>query len=129
MLCLCFEKEVRPRGEVANTSVCLPTGDVPKGHLSYGRCPEGTQNSNMYCVYILKSEKNSDIYIGSTENLEKRFKLHNDGEVRSTKAYRPWIILEFQTCGSRSKAVQLERFLKTGQQKEILKRKYGHVVK
>ena len=77
-----------------------------------------------YYVYILKSEKNGDIYVGSTEELEKRITLHNKGRVRSTKAYKPWFLLESRVCDSRSEAVQLERFLKTGQQKELLRRKY-----
>lgn len=77
-----------------------------------------------YFVYVIKSLKNSDLYVGSTENLENRLKKHNSGKVRSTKAYKPWEILEFRECESRSEAVQLERFLKTGQQKEILRKKY-----
>ena len=36
-------------------------------------------------VYILRSEKNGDIYIGSSEDVENRFKRHNSGLVRSTK--------------------------------------------
>ena len=83
----------------------------------------------MYFVYILKSLKNNDIYIGSTENVIKRFNLHNKGKVKSTKAYRPWQLLNKEEFNSRSDAVKRERFLKTGQQKEILKRKYGHVAK
>jgi putative endonuclease len=80
-----------------------------------------------YFVYILKSKKNSDIYIGSTEDVQIRFVHHNRGRVKSTKAYRPWILLETKACMTRSEAVQLELFLKTGQQKEILRKKYGHV--
>ncbi len=77
-----------------------------------------------FWIYILKSLKNNDIYVGSTENLEKRVSLHNGGRVRSTKANIPWLILEKRRCNSRSEAVQLERFLKTGQQKEMLRKKY-----
>ncbi len=83
----------------------------------------------MYFVYILKSKVNDDIYIGSTADLKNRLNLHNFGKVRSTKAYRPWKLLESMECSSRSDAVKLERFLKTGQQKELLKEKYGHVAK
>ena len=83
----------------------------------------------MYFVYILRSLKNNDIYVGSTENITKRFILHNKGKVKSTKTYRPWQLLEKKEFNSRSDAVKCERFLKTGQQKEILKRKYGHVAK
>ena len=82
-----------------------------------------------YYVYILRSMKNGDIYIGSTAYLLKRIKKHNVGNVKSTKGYRPWELLEYRKFNSRSKAVKQEKFLKTHQQKEILKKKYGLVAK
>jgi len=78
-----------------------------------------------YYVYILRSLKNNDIYIGSTDNLIRRVKLHNQGKVKSTKAYKPWKLLEYTEFTTRSEAVRYERFLKTGRQKEILKKKYN----
>jgi len=78
-----------------------------------------------YYVYVLKSQKNGDLYIGSTDNVENRFRLHNSGKVKSTKGYRPWLLLEYKTCSNRPEAVRLERFLKTGQQKELLRKKYN----
>ena len=83
----------------------------------------------MYYVYVLVSSKNGDLYVGSTENLENRFLLHNAGKVKSTKAYRPWKLLGFEELKSRNEAVRKERFLKNHQQKEILKKKYGAMVK
>ncbi|MEK7147040.1 MAG: GIY-YIG nuclease family protein [Patescibacteria group bacterium] len=78
----------------------------------------------MYYVYFLKSFKNNDLYIGSTNDLKKRINQHNNGKVKSTQFYKPWKLLGYETCNSRSEAVKREKFLKTGQQKEILKRKY-----
>ena len=83
----------------------------------------------MYYVYFLTSLTNQDLYIGSTENLEKRVILHNDGRVKSTKAYKPWKLSDYEVYNTRSEAIKRERFLKTGQQKEILKKKYGRVAK
>ena len=82
-----------------------------------------------YYTYILKSLVNNDIYIGSSEDLNKRLNVHNQGKVKSTKAYRPWILLEYEAYNSRSEAFRRERFLKTGQQKELLKKRYGAVAK
>jgi len=79
----------------------------------------------MYYVYFLKSLKNNDLYIGSTENLENRVILHNTGKVKSTQFYRPWQLLGYEVYNSRSEAVGRERFLKSHQQKEILKKRYG----
>lgn len=77
-----------------------------------------------YYTYVLISLINNDIYIGSTENLYKRIELHNNGMVKSTKGYKPWKLLEYHEFNLRNEAVKKERFLKTGQQKELLKKKY-----
>ncbi|MBW3568984.1 GIY-YIG nuclease family protein [Candidatus Parcubacteria bacterium] len=77
-----------------------------------------------YYVYILKSRVNGDLYVGSTANVINRLRLHNDGKVKSTKGYRPWVLLETRVCATRTDSMSLERFLKTGQQKELLRQKY-----
>lgn len=82
-----------------------------------------------YYIYVLKSLVNGDIYVGSTEDVEKRFQLHNQGKVKSTKGYRPWTLLKSEEFRARSEAVRRERFLKTGQQKEKLRREHGVVAK
>lgn len=79
-----------------------------------------------YYVYILKSMKNGDVYVGSTENVKNRVSMHNAGKVKSTKGYRPWMLLRTERYDTRSEAVRREMFLKTGQQKEMLRRKYGN---
>lgn len=78
-----------------------------------------------YYVYILKSQSNGDLYVGSTANMPNRLRLHNSGKVKSTKAYRPWLLLETRSCQSRAEAMSLERHLKTGQQKELLRKEYS----
>jgi len=78
----------------------------------------------MFYVYILKSSKNNDIYVGSTSDLDNRLKLHNSGKVRSTTANRPWQLIEYYEFNSRSEPFRKEMFYKTGQQKEILRKKY-----
>jgi len=78
----------------------------------------------MFFTYILKSQVNNDIYVGSTENVENRLEKHNSGKVRSTKAYRPWKMISIEEFSSRSEAFKREHFLKTGQQKELLRKKY-----
>ena len=79
----------------------------------------------MYYVYFLKSLKNGDLYIGSTQNVQSRLALHNLGKVRSTKAYTPWQLLGLEEFSTRSEAFKREMFLKNHQQKELLKNKYS----
>jgi len=78
----------------------------------------------MFYVYFLKNASNDRIYIGSTENLSIRVDRHNKGLVRSTKAYKPWTLIGHEKYSTRSEAMKRELFLKTGQQREILRKKY-----
>ncbi len=83
----------------------------------------------MYYVYFLQSIKNGDLYVGSTENVRLRFWQHNSGKVRSTKANRPWQLLDYQEFPTRGIAMKKEKFYKSHQQKGLLKIKYGLVAK
>jgi putative endonuclease len=67
----------------------------------------------MYYVYILKSQKDGNLYKGSTQNLEKRVKQHNAGRVFSTKSRRPFDLIYFETFLSRSEAFSRELFFKS----------------
>ncbi len=80
-----------------------------------------------YFAYVLKSQIRGFIYVGSTQNVDKRILLHNQGKVRSTKAYRPWQLLEVHSFDTRSEAVRYELFLKQHQRKEKLKYKYQNI--
>jgi putative endonuclease len=77
-----------------------------------------------YYTYVLLSQKNKRLYVGSTENLEKRIERHNKGRVKSTKAGRTWKLLEKQIFSSRSEAYRYEMFLKTHQQRNLTKKRH-----
>ncbi len=98
---------------MANAAVCLPTGDLP----------QADKTPMKFYAYALVSLKNNDIYIGSTEDLDNRIRLHNKGKIKSTKSNRPWKLLEYHKFNTRSEAFKYEKFLKNHQQKEVLKRK------
>ena len=59
-------------------------------------------------VYILISLKDNQRYIGSTNNLEQRFKRHNQGRVKSTTNRRPLKLYAYQVCNNITEAKQLE---------------------
>uniref|UniRef100_A0A832DFZ2 GIY-YIG nuclease family protein n=1 Tax=Ignavibacterium album TaxID=591197 RepID=A0A832DFZ2_9BACT len=75
---------------------------------------------NFY-TYILKSVYFNRFYYGHTHNLYERLKIHNYGKVRSTKAFRPWIIHYYESFSSRSEAYQRELFFKSAEGKLWLK--------
>jgi putative endonuclease len=66
-----------------------------------------------YFAYILKSQSHGNYYYGSCENLEKRFKEHNSGQVKYTKGRRPWVIHYFEIFETRSEAQKREYFFKS----------------
>lgn len=93
--------------------------------VSLREIPRSGTKPNMFYVYFLRSLKNNDLYIGSTENVRERLFLHNAGKVKSTKAYRPWELLECREFKTRSEAVNQERFFKNHQQKDLIKKRYN----
>ena len=68
----------------------------------------------MFYVYVLKSEKDGKLYVGQTENLEKRVKLHNSGLVKSTKHRTPFKLIHSANFVTRAEARWQERKWKTG---------------
>ncbi len=44
----------------------------------------------MYYVYILKSQKDNNLYYGSTNDLRRRLLEHNKGANKSTKGRKPF---------------------------------------
>lgn len=67
-----------------------------------------------YYVYILESKKDSELYVGCTNNLQKRIKEHNDGLVFSTKLKKPYIIIHYEAFLDKKDAFVREKWLKTG---------------
>jgi len=66
----------------------------------------------MYFVYILKSKKNNKLYIGCTDNLNKRLQEHNKGLSQATKPYIPWISVYYEAYLSQREAYHREHNLK-----------------
>ncbi len=82
-------------------------------------------NKLMYYTYVLDSEKNNRLYVGSSGDLQKRLAEHNNGEVKSTKAYCPWEIVYYEAHRNKTLARKAEIFYKTSQGRRQLKKKLG----
>jgi putative endonuclease len=77
----------------------------------------------MHRLYILRSIRFKKNYTGVTKNIEKRLKKHNAGLVKSTKHWRPWIVIYSEIHNTLSDAKKREWFLKCTPQGEKLKKK------
>jgi putative endonuclease len=75
----------------------------------------------MYFVYILKSQIRKYFYVGLTNNAERRFQQHQAGRERTTRAYRPFELVQVEMYATRQEARKREKYLKSGIGKEWLK--------
>jgi putative endonuclease len=76
----------------------------------------------MFHVYVLQSEATGRLYVGYSSDLVRRLGQHNHGVTKSTKNRGPWRLVHQEAFGTRSEAMRRERFLKSGQGREELKR-------
>lgn len=79
----------------------------------------------MFYVYVLQSKLNGRFYTGSTNDLRKRLKLHNDGKSNYTKKHKPYIIIYYEACINEQDARSRELYLKSGMGKRYLKNRLG----
>ena len=75
----------------------------------------------MYCVYVLISLKDYQLYIGSTSNLKDRLTNHFHGEAKSTSSRRPFKLIFCEYYNSKKDALRRERYFKTNIGKKCLK--------
>jgi putative endonuclease len=66
----------------------------------------------MFYLYILKSKKDNKCYIGSTNDLKRRFTEHNKGLVQSTKSRIPFELIYYEAYKSENDARSREQNLK-----------------
>ncbi len=76
----------------------------------------------MYYVYILECA-DTTLYIGSTNDIEKRVATHNTSKTAAkyTRMRRPVILKYYESCESKSEALKREIVLKKLSRKEKLK--------
>ncbi|OEO28655.1 excinuclease ABC subunit C [Devosia insulae DS-56] len=72
----------------------------------------------MWSVYFLLL-RNGDIYVGSTNDLKRRFASHQAGEVLSTKAYIPAVLKSYVAVETEDHARELENYFKSGSGKAV----------
>ena len=65
-----------------------------------------------YTVYILESSMTGRLYIGQTNNFERRLQEHIGNKVVSTRNRGPWLVLKTILVETRTEAVGIELKLK-----------------
>ena len=66
-----------------------------------------------YYVYVLKSKSSKPItYVGYTNNLNKRIKLHNNGKGAKFTRGRKWVLIYSEKYKSKKEAISREYYIK-----------------
>jgi len=76
----------------------------------------------MFFVYAIKSLDRNYIYVGLTNDFDRRLNQHNSGQNRTTKAYLPFKVILVESYNTRPEARKREKYLKSGIGREYLKR-------
>jgi putative endonuclease len=79
-----------------------------------------------YSVYILLNKSKTRTYTGVADDVDKRLKRHNDGNVPASRSYRPYDVIHVETYATLGEARQKEHFYKSttgrGRLREIISR-------
>ncbi|MDD3182050.1 MAG: GIY-YIG nuclease family protein [Alphaproteobacteria bacterium] len=67
----------------------------------------------MKYVYILHSVTGEHFYVGVTDDLRARLKMHNAGNVPHTSKYKPWNLKTYTAFSDTDQAFAFERYLKS----------------
>lgn len=68
---------------------------------------------NFWYVYVLRSKKDDNFYIGSTNDVYRRLEQHQRGENVSTAKRLPVVLLYFEAHRSKADALRREKYFKT----------------
>lgn len=68
----------------------------------------------MFFVYAINSITRNYIYVGLTNNLERRLREHNSGSNKTTKPYIPFELIITESFNTRIEARVREKYLKSG---------------
>lgn len=85
-----------------------------------------------YYIYILISHTHSRwSYVGCTSNLKQRSKDHNSGKTKSTKGYRPLVVIYTEEYQDKITAYTREKYFKSGKgrkEKQKIVSEYSRIV-
>ena len=77
----------------------------------------------MIVIYVLKSEKNEILYVGMTENLNRRIKEHNAAKCKFTSGHMPWKLIYYESAENFEKARKREKYLKSAAGKLFIRKR------
>src|SRR3989338_7008577 len=67
----------------------------------------------MHYTYVLRSKADGKWYTGCTNDLRKRLRQHNNGQMAATVKRRPFELMYYEACTEQADAYVREKYLKT----------------
>ena len=78
----------------------------------------------MKYVYFLQSIDHPDqTYVGLTDDLRARLKVHNSSGALRTAKYKPWRLITYVAFSDEAKAVAFERYMKSSSGRAFAKKR------
>ena len=77
-------------------------------------------------VYVLRSLRDQQFYVGFTTDLRARVKSHNGGAVPSTCERTPLALVYWEGCLDQADATAREKYLKSAWGKRYIKNRLRH---
>ena len=74
-----------------------------------------------YCVYVLKSQQDGNLYIGFTTDLHRRLTEHIHGQSDATAPRRPFDLIYCEYHAAKGDALRREGYFKTSAGKKALR--------
>ena len=71
-----------------------------------------SRHPDLFYVYIIRSLRTQQYYVGSTKDVEERLREHNAGKSWSARAGAPWELAHTEIFPTRSEAVRHEQKFK-----------------
>jgi len=75
----------------------------------------------MFYIYILHSPEHDRYYTGYSGDIERRLCDHNGGTVKSTKPFRPWVLVYSEEFDNATDARRRENKIKSYKGGEVFK--------
>ena len=83
----------------------------------------------MRYVYVLRSEIDGELYVGSTYDIRKRLGEHNKGQVPATRELTPLKVVHYEVFKNKYDAYFREKWLKTGWGRRHLRKTLHNAIK
>ena len=136
-LLFCGEVLQRPnrRAWKARVAARLPWVRIPPSPPAYVKASAGKPayyltrvmtvafRSKMWYIYVLRSSRDNNLYVGLTNDIGHRLSEHNSGMVESTRNRTPLSLEAYFALRDQSRAADLEKYFKTGSGRAFLQKR------